>query len=182
MVYRKFWAFFIPALALLLPQRRMDAASIDNARPEPSMANAASTGIKKFFLKKYENNGQIYKFLIHSSHRSHSSHSSHRSHTSHTSSSYGESNGSDFTPVPKLPVSPRTDQEPSPAVISAFGVVLENANVRSGPGAGYSIAGLVLAGQEVYIAEINSDWIHVSFVKNEKPFEGWIFSKYVRVK
>lgn len=61
------------------------------------------------------------------------------------------------------------------AAMAAPGVVTGNANVRSGPGTGYSVISSVHYGQYVEIEYCSGNWCHVS-----KPGrDGWVSAGYL---
>lgn len=93
---RRFFKFFIPFLALLVPSA-MNYSDLPAVRGRGEKEVSEADGDeKKTILYKYEQNDRFLQFVKHSSHRSHSSHKSHSSHTSGNHSSHSShTSGSD---------------------------------------------------------------------------------------
>jgi uncharacterized protein YraI len=89
------------------------------------------------------------------------------------------------TPTVAQPVSvvatPTVDASPTPAVQEVTITVLQNMNVRGGPGTNYPIVGPGPAGQSAKVLGRNADasWLQIEYPSADGL--GWIFAKLVQV-
>jgi uncharacterized protein YraI len=53
-------------------------------------------------------------------------------------------------------------------------------NVRSGPGTGFPVLGVVAAGQKLAILDRQGEWLYISAeLENGETLLGWVWSRYI---
>ena len=66
------------------------------------------------------------------------------------------------------------------AVAGTVGTVMQNVNLREGPGTAYRVLTGINAGTAVDVLQTEDRWVQVSVTKNHIGFKGWIFARYVK--